>query len=121
VIAKGHRPRPRDANWHSGRLHDLPNDDAVAVVVVIVPFAGGTAGRCASEDEVVALNRAAPILPKRTCKHARGLNRKWVHNDKEVNGKEVDQSIARKAQQKPEGEMEGTKTAAAAEGSKPLA
>jgi predicted mannosyl-3-phosphoglycerate phosphatase (HAD superfamily) len=39
-----------------------------------------------------------------------GLNRKWVYN-----GKEVDQGIARKAQQKPEGEMEGTKTAAAAE------
>jgi hypothetical protein len=45
-----------------------------------------------------------------------GLNRKWVYNGKEVNGKEVDQGIARKAQQKPEGEMEGTKTAAAAEG-----
>jgi hypothetical protein len=54
-------------------------------------------------------------LPKRTCKHARGLNRKWVYNGKEVNGKEVDQGIARKAQQEPEGEMEGTETAAAAE------
>jgi hypothetical protein len=31
------------------------------------------------------------------------------------NGKEVDQGIARKAQQEPEGEMEGTETAAAAE------
>jgi len=31
------------------------------------------------------------------------------------NGKEVDQGVARKAQQEPEGEMEGTETAAAAE------
>ena len=31
------------------------------------------------------------------------------------NGKEVDQGLARKAQQEPEGEMEGTETAAAAE------
>jgi hypothetical protein len=31
------------------------------------------------------------------------------------NGKQVDQGIARKAQQEPEGEMEGTETAAAAE------
>jgi len=29
------------------------------------------------------------------------------------NGKEVDQGVARKAQQEPEGEMEGTETAAA--------
>ena len=36
------------------------------------------------------------------------LNRKWIYN-----GKPVDQGIARKAKQKPEGEMEGTKTAAA--------
>jgi len=35
---------------------------------------------------------------------------KWVYN-----GKEVDQGIARKAQQEPEGEMEGTETAAEAE------
>jgi hypothetical protein len=42
-------------------LHDAANDDAVTehVVVVIVPFAGGTAvGRCAFEDEVVALAQA---------------------------------------------------------------
>jgi hypothetical protein len=38
------------------------------------------------------------------------LNRKRV-----LHGKEVDQGIARKAQQEPEGEMEGTETAAAAE------
>jgi predicted mannosyl-3-phosphoglycerate phosphatase (HAD superfamily) len=38
------------------------------------------------------------------------LNRKWAYN-----GKEVDQGIARKAQQEPEGEMEGTETATAAE------
>jgi hypothetical protein len=31
------------------------------------------------------------------------------------NGKEVDQGVARKAQQEPEGEMEGTETAAAEE------
>jgi hypothetical protein len=31
------------------------------------------------------------------------------------NGIQVDQGVARKAQQEPEGEMEGTKTAAAAE------
>jgi hypothetical protein len=48
-----------------------------------------------------------------TC--AGGLNRKWVYNGKEVNGKEVDQGFAYKAQQEPEGEMEGTETAAAAE------
>jgi hypothetical protein len=52
-------------------------------------------------------------LPKRTCKHAR-YNGKEV-NGKEVNGKEVDQGIARKAQQEPEGQMEGAETAAAAE------
>jgi hypothetical protein len=44
-----------------------------------------------------------------------GLNRKGYYNGREVNGKEVDQGLARKAQQKPKGEMEGTKTAAAAE------
>ena len=44
-----------------------------------------------------------------------GLNRKWVYDGKEVNGKEVDQGIARKAQQEPEGQMEGAETAAAAE------
>ena len=38
------------------------------------------------------------------------LNRKWVYN-----GKEVDQGIARKAQQEPEGEMEGTETTAEGE------
>jgi hypothetical protein len=32
-----------------------------------------------------------------------------------TNGKEVDQSVARKTQQEPEGEMEGTETAAAKE------
>ena len=44
-----------------------------------------------------------------------GGNRKWVYDGKEVNGKEVDQGIARKAQQEPEGEMEGTETAAEGE------
>jgi hypothetical protein len=37
------------------------------------------------------------------------------------NGKQVDQGIARKAQQEPEGEMEGTETAAAAEATQALA
>jgi hypothetical protein len=45
----------------------------------------------------------------------RGLNRKPLYNGKEVNGKEVDQGFARKAQQEPKGKMEGTETAAAAE------
>jgi len=40
----------------------------------------------------------------------RGAQPKWY-----TNGKEVDQGVARKAQQKPEGEMEATETAAAAE------
>jgi hypothetical protein len=38
-----------------------------------------------------------------------------------TNGKKVDQSIARKAQQEPEGEMEGTETAAAEEAPQALA
>ena len=46
--------------------------------------------------------------------NGRVVNGKEV-NGKEVNGKEVDQGIARKAQQEPEGEMEETETAAAAE------
>jgi hypothetical protein len=37
-------------------------------------------------------------------------HRRWVYN-----GKQVNQSVARKAQQEPEGAMEGTETAAAAE------
>jgi hypothetical protein len=45
----------------------------------------------------------------------RGLNRKPLYDGKEVNGKEVDQGFARKAQQEPKGKMEGTETAAAAE------
>src|SRR5215472_1456745 len=62
MMSKGQRPHPRHAHRHGGRLHDPANDDSVAehVVVVIIPFAGGTAGRCASEDEVVALHRAPP-------------------------------------------------------------
>jgi hypothetical protein len=48
-----------------------------------------------------------------TC--AGGSIENGYYNGKELNGKEVDQCIARKAQQKPEGEMEGTETAAAAE------
>ena len=57
------------------------------------------------------------MLKSRLCG---GLNRKPLYNGKEVNGKEVngkevDQGFARKAQQEPEGEMEGTETAAAAE------
>jgi hypothetical protein len=38
-----------------------------------------------------------------------------LNRDGYTNGKEVDQGVARKAQQEPEGEMEGTETAAAAE------
>ena len=47
MIAKGQRPHPRHANWHSGRLHDAANDGTVAehVVVVIVPVAGGARSR----------------------------------------------------------------------------
>src|SRR5215472_6575853 len=42
MIAKGQRPHPRHANWHSGRLHDPANDDTAAehVEVVVAPFAG---------------------------------------------------------------------------------
>jgi hypothetical protein len=44
-----------------------------------------------------------------------------AQQDGYYNGKEVDQGIARKAQQEPEGEMEGTETAAAAEATQALA
>ena len=37
------------------------------------------------------------------------------HSNRASNGIQVDQGVARKAKQKPEGEMEGTKTAAASE------
>jgi len=48
--------------------------------------------------------------PDPSHQQAGALNRKWVHH-----GKQVDQSVARKAKQESEGEMEGTETAAAAE------
>jgi hypothetical protein len=38
-----------------------------------------------------------------------------VYIGRVMNGKQMDQGIARKAQQEPEGEMEGTETSAAAE------
>jgi len=62
--------------------------------LVMAPLAAGVV---ASPDPVVRVPRRVGAL-------------KWVYN-----GKEVDQGIARKAQQEPEGEMEGTETAAAAE------
>jgi hypothetical protein len=37
------------------------------------------------------------------------------HSNRASNGIQVDQGVARKAKQKPEGEMEKTKTAAASE------
>jgi len=37
------------------------------------------------------------------------------HTNRTSNGIQVDQGVARKAKQKPEGEMEGAKTAAAPE------
>ena len=52
------------------------------------------------------------MLPRR---FGPGAGKTRDYNGKAVNGKEVDQGIARKAQQEPEGEMEGTETAAAAE------
>src|SRR5215831_3409425 len=47
MIAKGQRPHPRHADWHSGRLHDPANDDAIAehVEVVLIPFAGRARSR----------------------------------------------------------------------------
>src|SRR6516165_790205 len=59
MIAKGERPHPRHANWHSGRLHDPANDDAVAehVEVVVVPFARGTRSRRTLKDQVVLVHR----------------------------------------------------------------
>src|SRR5215471_18519440 len=55
MIAKGQRPHPRHANWHSGRLHDPANDDAIAehAVVVIVPLAGWARSRRTLEDQIV--------------------------------------------------------------------
>ena len=47
------------------------------------------------------------MLPRR---FGPGAGKTRDYNGKEVNGKEVDQGIARKAQQEPEGEMEGTET-----------
>jgi hypothetical protein len=76
VVSEGERPHPRHAHRDGGRLHDPANDDSVAehVVVVIVPFAGETKGRRASEDEVVALHRAPPTL-----QHAGEI--KWGNGD----------------------------------------
>jgi hypothetical protein len=44
-----------------------------------------------------------------------GPGRSLNHSNRAYNGIQVDQGIARKAQQEPEGEMEGTETAAEAE------
>jgi hypothetical protein len=44
-----------------------------------------------------------------------GSGRSLNHSSRASNGIQVDQGVARKAKQKPEGEMEGTKTAAASE------
>jgi hypothetical protein len=52
--------------------------------------------------------RAPPA--RRVMRRVGALNRSGY-----TNGKEVDQSVARKAQQEPEGEMEGTETAATEE------
>src|SRR6516225_638220 len=55
MIAKGQRPHPRHANWHSGRLHDPANDDAIAehVEVVLIPLAGRARSRRALEDQII--------------------------------------------------------------------
>ena len=52
MIAKRQRPHPRHANWHSRRLHDPANDDAIAehVEIVVTPFAGGARSRRMLED-----------------------------------------------------------------------
>jgi hypothetical protein len=52
----------------------------------------------------------SPGPPVRVTARVGALDRKWIYN-----GKQVDQGIARKAEQEPEGEMEGTETAAEAE------
>jgi hypothetical protein len=54
------------------------------------------------------VGHSRPVAPNRGGVGA--LNRSGY-----TNGKEVDQGVARKAQQEPEGEMEGTETAAAEE------
>jgi hypothetical protein len=63
--------------------------------------------------------------PKRSAEPSEGRHSSKqstrAQKDGYYNGKEVDQGIARKAQQEPEGEMEGTETAAAAEATQALA
>ena len=56
-----------------------------------------------------------PALDLTGVLHTGGSGRLLNHSNRASNGIQVDQGVARKAKQKPEGEMEGTKTAAASE------
>ena len=49
------------------------------------------------------------------CRNHGGSGRSLTATTESCNGIQVDQGVARKAKQKSEGEMEGTKTAAASE------
>src|SRR5262245_24802546 len=53
VVAKGERPHPRHASWHSGRLHDPANDHAISehIVIVFAPLTGQARTRRALEDQ----------------------------------------------------------------------
>ena len=69
----------------------------------VTTFPGHNASRQVLTAKVPPARRAEP-------RRVGALNRSGY-----TNGKEVDQSVARKAQQEPEGEMEGTETAATEE------
>src|SRR5262249_59313609 len=55
TLPEGQCPHPRRTGRRRVNLHDTTDDDALGehVVIIFVPLAGGPAGRCAFEDEVV--------------------------------------------------------------------
>src|SRR5262249_6917732 len=61
TLPEGQCPHPRRTDRRRVNLHDTTDDDALGehVVIIFVPLAGGRAGRCAFDDEVVLLHPGA--------------------------------------------------------------
>jgi hypothetical protein len=62
MVPEGQCPHPRCPDWRCVGFENSANHDAVSkhIEIVVVPLAGWSAGRCAFENEVVLLHRAAP-------------------------------------------------------------
>jgi hypothetical protein len=67
VMSEGQSPHPRRADGRRIGLEDAPYHNALRehVVVFVVPLAGGLAGRCAFEDQIVFVHLSSWLRHRR--------------------------------------------------------